>query len=244
MENNNSFKKEVLDKIKADNVKMRPRLYFMVRPILFIFGLIMILVFLIYFLSFIFFIFRINDGWALTGLGLRGFLVLFLSLPWGVISFILLFLVIVETLLFHFGSAYRKPAIYSLLMLIGLVFFISFAVAFTSFHDNMLLSNKNRRLPWMGPFYEGYERLDFKNIHCGRVLGITDKGFVIEYLEEPSCGEIKIDVPPNFTKHKNLKIGDIIILVGERNGSVMKLIDLTRKDSEIFCEHRTGIPPR
>jgi len=240
MKTNNSFKDGVLNKIKSDKVRMRPKLYFIVRPILFVLGLIMIIVFSIYFLSFLFFIFRINDGWALTTFGLRGVLALFMSMPWGIISFILLFMVVLETLLFRFSSVYRKPVLYSFLALIILISVISFAVGFTSFHDNMFLG---RKLPWMG-LYEGYERIDFRNIYCGRVLGIADNGFIIEYTDDPACMEMKVIVPQEFVKHKELKIGDIVILVGKRNGSVINLTDLTKINAETFCRHRTRIESR
>jgi hypothetical protein len=237
MKINNSFKEDILNKIKSEKVKMKPKLYFIVRPILFVFCLIMIVVFSIYFLSFLFFIFKINDGWALTSFGLRGVLALLMSLPWGIISFILLLMVVLETLLFRFSSVYRKPVLYSFLVLLVLISVISLAVGLTSFHDNMFL---NRKLPWMG-LYEGYERIDFRNIHCGKVLGITDNGFVIEYMDDPACMEVKVIVPQEFAKHKELKIGDIVILAGERKGPVINLIDLTKIDAEAFCRHRTRI---
>lgn len=240
---NQSFKEGIINQIKSGKVKMKPKLYFILRPILFVFALIMILVFLIYFLSFLFFIFRINDGWALTGFGLRGVMTLFLSMPWGIISFILLFIVIIETLVFRFGPMYRKPMLYSLFGLVVFVLVLSFLIALTSFHDNMLSSNKKGRLPWMSPLYMGYERINFRNVHCGKVLGVTDNGFVVEYMDDPSCKEIKIEVPPDFNKHKNLEIGDIVILAGRRDGSIMKLIDLTQKDSQVFCNHQVRTQP-
>jgi len=240
MKTNNSFKEDILNKIKSEKVKMKPKLYFIVRPILFVFGLIMIIVFSIYFLSFLFFIFKINDGWALTSFGLRGVLALLMSLPWGIISFILLLMVVLETLLFRFSSVYRKPVLYSFLALLVLISAVSFAVGLTSFHDNMFL---NQKLPWMG-LYEGYERIDFRNIHCGKVLGMTDNGFVIEYMDDPLCMEIRVIVPQEFAKHKELKIGDIVILAGERKGLVINLTDLTKIDAEVFCRHRTRIESR
>jgi len=54
--------------------------------------------------------------------------------------------------------------------------------------------------------------------------------------------KFKVNVPPDFTKYKDLEKGDIVILFGKREDSTIKLVDLTEVESEIFCIHRRELP--
>ena len=218
---------------------MKPKIYFVLRPIVFLFFAILIFAAVVYFLSFLFFIFKINVAGALTTFGLRGFESLFFALPWGIIVLILFFIVIFEVIIYK--VAYRKPVLYSLLAMVILIFGISFLIHCTSFHANLFSLNKQHALPGIGPLYEMYERMDFRGVYCGIVSRITENGFEVQWVDDPNV-KFKVNVPPDFTKYKDLEKGDIVILFGKREDSTIKLVDLTEVESEIFCIHRRELP--
>jgi len=243
--NGDKIKEKVLEKIKSGQVKMKPKIYFWLRPLLFILILLLIFVFAIYFLSLLFFIFKINNGWTLIAFGLRGILVLILSLPWGIIAFVLLLMVILETLIIHFSPLYRKPVLYSFLLLLILIFVISFCVTVTSFHARMLLSSRGHNIPLIAPLYQGYEKMDFKNIYCVRILSIDNHEVTVECLDEPTIPHpVKIVLPENFAKYEEIQVGRTVIIFGKEENGIINLFDLTGKNIEEFCEHRRIIFPR
>jgi hypothetical protein len=241
MSDKNSLKEEILNKIKHDEIKMKSKFHFVFRIAAFVFFLILIFVGIIYFLSFIFFVvFKMNSGSALMGFGFRGIESILSAMPWVLILIVLFFVVIFEVMLTRFKFAYRRPIIYSLLIIIVLFFGLSFCIHHTSFHTNLFMLNKERGLPALGPLYEQYQRMDFKNVYCGIVTAISDTGFEIRWIDNPAV-EFEVSVPPDFTKHKTLETGDVVILIGKRNDTVINLIDLTEIESEDFCIHRGDI---
>jgi len=100
--------------------------------------------------------------------------------------------------------------------------------------------NKEGGLPAIGPLYETYEHVDFRNVYCGIVTDVNENGFEIQWIDNPDI-EFEVSVPPDFIKHKDLNTGDVVILIGERNDTVISLVDLTKIDSEDFCIHRGNI---
>jgi hypothetical protein len=237
MDENNSIKDDVLNRIKKGEIKMKPKIYFVLRPILFLLALIVIFLVIIYFVSFIFFVFKINAGSALFGFGLRGAESLFLSLPWLIILVLLVFVLVFEALLIHYKFAYRRPVLYSLLGIIILFLLTGFVIHCTSFHANLYSINKEHGLPAIGALYNRYDKVDFKGIFCGVVSEINNDGFIVQWIDNPKI-KFEVNVPPDFTKHKDLDKGDIVILFGKRTDTVINLIDLTEIKSEAFCVHR------
>jgi len=241
MSDKNSLKEKILNKIKHDDIKMKPKMHFVFRIAAFLFFLILVFVAIVYFLSFIFFVvFKMNSGSALMGFGFRGIESIFSALPWVLILIVLFFVVIFEVMLVKFKFAYRRPVVYSLLGVIVLFFALSFLIHRTSFHANLLMLNKERGLPALGPLYEQYQRVDFRNVYCGIVTAVSDTGFEIQWIDNPAV-EFEVNVPKDFVKHKDLSTGDVVILIGERNDTVINLIDLTKVSSEDFCIHRGDI---
>jgi len=244
MSENDSIKKDVLERIKKGEIKMKPKLYFVLRPIIFLFLLMLLFATVIYFLSFILFIFKINASGTLMVFGLRGLESIFLSLPWGLIILILVSIIVFEVLLVKFKFAWRRPVFYSLLGVIILFFLVGFAIHCTSLQRSLYSFSKEHALPALGPLYEEYERVDFHGVYCGVVSEISATGFELEWIDNPEV-KFEVNVPSGFTKHKDLEEGDIVIVIGSRKDETINLVDLTELESEIFCVHRkqVEIPP-
>ncbi len=147
-------------------------------------------------------------------------------------------------MVFHFSLLYRKPVFYSFLGLLILILIISFGVALTSFHEKMFFSGKARNFPGIGPFYEGYQKIDFRNIYCVKIFDVYDKELIVECLDAPTSQKVRAIFPDDFTRTRELKAGEIIILFGKKEDSIIKAFDFSPKNAVEFCEHRRLAPLR
>lgn len=135
---------KILEKIKFGQIKMRPRLYFVFKLVLLIFGVLLALGLALFLTSFFFFTLRMGGIWF----DLRG--------PWSVLLFVLVLVILLEILLSRFKFAYQRPLIYSLLGLLLLLVLFGWGLDRTDMHSRMMRQTERGRYPWMGRFYRGY----------------------------------------------------------------------------------------
>jgi len=126
--------KEIIEEIKKKEIKMRPRWHFILRSILIIALGIIISIIALYLLSFILFSFR--------------------PFPWLPFVFLLIFIISLEYLLKELKIVYRKPIIYSLLIIIFLLFMLGSVLNRVNFHERM----ERRNLPGTRQFYKRYPK--------------------------------------------------------------------------------------
>jgi hypothetical protein len=239
IEQKNSISDKIIDKIKSGDIKMKSRTSFVLKMALLGLGVFFLFFFIIYLISFIIFSLRTNGVLFLPRFGFHGIGIFFGSLPWVLFLIVAILIVALEIFSKRFTSVYRRPIIYSLLIIIILAFGIGFLIERTSFHSNLFLSARDRHLPVMGPFYRNFGAPPIHNVNRGVVSEITDNGFKIE----TSCGEtLIITITPQtrlYTEEK-IEVGDEIVILGERNDETVQSFEIheIEKDFNLFPPDR------
>jgi len=240
-----SFSERVLKRIKSEKVKMRPRIYFVLRGVFIALSIVFVAFFILYLVSFIFFIFRISGIWYLPRLGLPGFGMLFVSSPWILILIAMLLIVILEILVKRFSFAYRRPILYSILVIIVIIFLGSFIIVKTPLHSGFFWKARENQLPVIGTFYRQYEMPGPSDAHRGIISEITDEGFCIE---QPNGQAIDVIIVSDtrLPGNEEFNEGDAVIVLGKQINETIKASGIIKADSEFkeFIRYRGPRPLR
>lgn len=176
----NSIVNNVLERIKSGRIKMRPKIYFILKAVFWALAVFSVVLFILYLVSFIVFTLRASGTWFLPGFGFAGIRILFGSLPWLLILATVILIIALEIFAKRFAVVYRRPILYSILIIIVFVLLGSFIIGETQFHPNLLWKAQDRRLPAIESFYRDYGTPRLQNVHFGIVSEIIDNGFTIE----------------------------------------------------------------
>jgi hypothetical protein len=235
----NSISDKIIDKIKSGDIKMKPRISFVLKMALLALGAFFLFFFIIYLVSFIIFSLRTSGVLFLPRFGFHGLGILFGSLPWVLVLIVAILIVALEIFSKRFTFIYRRPIIYSLLIIIVLALAIGFLIERTPFHSSLFLSARDRHLPVMGPFYRNLGAPPIHNVNRGIVSEITDNGFKIE----TSCGEtlvIIVNPQTHLYPEEKIEVGDEIVILGERNDGTVQSFEIheIEKDFNLFPPDR------
>lgn len=237
-------KDEILEKIKEEAVKMKPKAHFIFKTIIYFLGFIFVFLFVGFLASFIIFSLRIRGVWYFPAFGFRGLGLLFTSFPWFLLIFAIIFIVILEVFAKRFSFVYKKPLLYSILGIVIIVFILSFIVGLTPMHSRLFRSAQEGRLPIMGPMYRGQLMEPPRDVFIGKVLELSDNGLQLETKE----GEkLKVIIPSEiyFPLSENIKKDDIVVIMGKRDDSVIRAFGIhkTPNNEDIYSpgrEHMRG----
>lgn len=232
---NKNIDKKVLEKIRDGKIKMKPRAFFVFKTILFIAGTTFLIFFIIYLTSFVIFSLRATGILFLPKFGFWGLGLFFKSLPWLLILMAVFLIILLEVFAKKFSIVYKRPIIYSLLVIIIIVSSGSFLLYALPIHFQLFREAQERGFPVMRAAYRKLAAPKMKNIHYGEIIELKEDGFTIEN----SRGEIirinissKTDIPSGM----NFKIGNEVVVLGVRkNGNVDALgIRSVKKDFNMF----------
>ncbi len=210
---------------------MRPRWYFVLHGLFLLLGLIIIAGVLMYMVSFVVFMLHKSGVWFLPSFGFQGVQILFISLPWLLISATFLFLLLLEILVRHYSFGYRKPLLYSLCGVIVVVTMGSIVIAYTPLHEHFFIRAREGTLPFAGRFYRGDGFSTNEHFHFGEVTEINDDGFQIKNRR----GElVNIVILPEtrFPEGVGFQIGDHLVILGDRSSSTVTAFGVRRIEDQ------------
>ena len=135
----NSIEKKVFDKIESGEIKMRSKMYFVLKVALLVIVALLVLVTSALLVSFMIFSLRVSGRLFLLGFGDRGLLAFFVTFPWFILLADILFVVLFERLLNHFKFAYRTPLLYTLGASALVIILAGFGLDRISLHETLLV---------------------------------------------------------------------------------------------------------
>jgi hypothetical protein len=240
-----SISGNVLDKIQSGRIKMRPKIYFILKSIFIVISIFIIALFILYLISFITFSMRASGAWYLLPFGSPGIKATFTLAPWLLISLGVVLIIVLEILVKHFSFAYRRPVLYSLLVIMIFAFLGSSVIGKTKLHSGLFQRAQEGRLSVIGEMYRNFGMPKLKNVHRGIVSEITDSGF---FIETPR-GEILtiiIAAETHFPSEAAVQGGDAVVVLGERENSTIHAFGVREINDElnIFPQHRKFMPGR
>ena len=227
MENSNNIKEDILQKIKSGKIKMKPRLFFVIKAGFCILLFLALLILAVYLVSFIVFMMRASGLWFLPGFGFEGFRILFGSLPWILIVVSLALILFSEFFAEHFAFVYKKPMIYSISAILLIVLISGIATAFTPMHAGIFQKVSESNLPLVKPFYDQVSNINPENMHTGIILDINELDFNIQTLDGQN---LKV-IPCKNGKGKTPKIlaeGERVVIVGPVKNNTIDCLNILK----------------
>jgi len=207
-------KQKMLDAIQSGDVKMEPKWHFVLKTTLLIIGGVLALLLVLYLASFVFFVLHQTGLWYAPTFGIAGWYSFFRSLPWILIIFLIVFMVILGVLVKRYSFVYERPAMY---LFIGIVAFVAlggFLISATPFHRTLFNAARNGNLPVLGGFYRGFGMQRFDDLHRGMIIGTTTNGLIIQ-----DNGGQTSTVLYGSRMHFSPNTGNNVVIFGQRTPS-------------------------
>jgi len=240
-----SINENILDKIRTGRVKMRPKIYFILKSIFIVFSISIIALFILYLISFIAFSMRASGVWYLLPFGFPGIKATLSLLPWLLILLGIVLIIVLEILVKHFTFAYRRSVLYSLLIIMTLVLLGSFVIGKTKLHSGFFQRAQEGHLPAIGEMYRNLGMSKSKDVHRGVVSEIIENGFLIETPR----GEILtviITAETHFPFETTVEEDSAVVVLGERENGTIHAFGVREINDEVnvFPQHRKFMPGR
>lgn len=215
-----SLTKKVFNKVGKGELKMKSKLYFVLRAILFSLITVLIFLFILFFVSFIIFSLRISGVWFLPSFGFQVTGIFLTSLPWILILVAMALIIVLEFFVKKFSFAYRRPILYSVLAIIILTASGSFVIAKTQMHSDFFWKAQERKLPMAGGFYRGLEKSKLSQVHKGVVFKMLVEGFSLETTK----GEVLtvIIMPNKKISLEEINKDDRVLVLGKRENKTIE----------------------
>jgi len=211
-EEKNSIKNEILKEIKKGDIKMHPKIYFVLKSALLIVVAVLLFILIAYLTSYSIFYLENNGARFLLRSGLGGLVDIFHAVPLILIFLLLLLFYLIEKTIKKFNFAYKRPLIYSFL------FVVIIAVGFGFFlHKNPLQKTLSCGLPQN-------HNLNAPNTFKGEIIEINENEIKIQDIN----GEIIYTIMPSESfkmEERELERGDRIIFRGKRDDK--KIINIS-----------------
>lgn len=215
-----SLRDKVAAAIAGGRVKMRPRWQFVLAGGVTLAGTVMVLLALVYLASFIVFSLRQSGAWFVPAFGWHGVGLFVGSLPWVLIGVAIIFIILLEVLVRRYSFAYRQPLLYTALGIVLVVTVGGIATARAPFHRGFLHEAERHHLPLAGPLYRDFGMGHLMNVHPGVITELTPGGFTMRTRRDESL-TVTVTHDTEFPLGTNFHQGDMVVVVGERQGDVV-----------------------
>jgi len=194
---------------KAKDLKMKTKAHFLLRSILSIISIVVFLILALFVISYIGFVLRINAFAYLFKLGWLGIGSFFLGFPWLLILLSLGFVILLYYSSKRFSLVYKKPVIYSFVVIMILVMVSGFVISKTGFHS---------KVPVMGSLYQS------KRVNKGVVLDVRGREVILKDFR----GKQHKAIIASSTKRAKFDKGDMIMIVGRKKDGVIQARGIVR----------------
>lgn len=211
--------KEILEKIEQGKIKILPHWYYLLKNVLIAVGTVILVLFVVYVASLVVFMMSFGNAAILPRFGWLGVGTVIAAIPWWIALLVIGFLLLLELVVVKQTSfGYRKPVVYSLLLILLFVLATGFAVAQTGLHHRLYLSTAERPIPALGHFYSDYgQKMEAVFVHRGNVVDLNDENIIVTAPEEEKSFSLSDNT--RFPSGRDLSKGDpVAVMARERNG--------------------------
>lgn len=226
----NKILDDVLSKIRANEIRMRPKFYFTLKVVLL--GVVAMCVLLTSALLFSFLIFsiRVSGRFFLLGFGFRGIEVFLMAFPWMLFFVDAVFVLIFLVLLKRFRFGYRYPLFYVAGGALLATLCLAFIIDYTPLHVALSERAREGKLPVVGPFYSDAGRPPRdRGVFRGRVIFVREDGFTLD--QERWNDESKtwnVIAPPGPDIRVFIQSGDQVFVAGTVEGDVIRAFGIKK----------------
>lgn len=212
------IQQKVLERIRAGEISMRPKLYFVARVVALALVALLALALAVFVLSFLFFSITESGEQFLLGFGRHGLMAFITLFPWGPFLIALALIVLLDVVVRYFKFGYRVSMLEIFLIALTVVVAAGVAINFTPLHRLLLESADRGELPLVGPLYEGlHAPHQDQGVYRGIISSIQSDQFVIVHDDgdrDTDDGTSTVTVPPGFDTSA-LYVGERVYVGGK-----------------------------
>lgn len=220
---------DVLRKINAGEIKMRPKLYFTIKVIIVFVVALLALCASSLLISFIIFTLQASGKSNLLGFGTKGvgmFLELF---PWSLFVIVLVLLVVLEWLVKRFRFGWERSRGQLIVLILISSFFFGLIISSTSFHSLLHERAQEKRLSILGDVYRDIIRPEPEHgIFRGNVTAVQGNIFIIHNDDEPWEKGYLIFAPPGVDLEEIIEIGDKVFVAASKIRGELRAIGIKK----------------
>lgn len=229
MSEKKSIKDKVLSEIRKGKAVMKPKWHFILKTVLMATGAFIVAFMLLYLSSFVLFALRQTGVLFVPLFGLRGLRTFFMSLPWLIILAAVIFVIILEVLVRRYSFAYRKPLLYSVGIIVLLVFLGSIFVSNIGVHQEMMKYAKERKLPFGGALYREFGAKKLPDVCRCIITSVGDNKIIVK---DDDGKEYVVEIAPEtrFPFGTDFGEGERVIVFGERDGANIRAFGILKVD--------------
>lgn len=232
-----SLKDQIMVSVKGGRLKMRPKWHFVLRTSLLAVGVVLAVFAGLYLTSLLMFIAHETGIATAPTFGWPGLMLFLRSLPWILISLVLVFIVIIELLVRHYSFAYRMPLIYSGLAVLLLVGAGGIFLASTPFHKMMADCP-----PVGGPppcsmgLYRDLDPGRHSDIHEGKITRIEGQNYIIQNRRQEELF-IVVTSKTRLPLGTDFQVGDRVVVMGQKTGVKIEALGISPFDGRVPAAH-------
>jgi len=229
-ENKNSIAKKVISKIEGEDVKMKSRFYFLTQFSLWVVLIASLLFIALYIGSLIIFILRKNNIHLFRGMGMGVVRSIISSFPWFVIVLLLALVFLTGIAIKKSKISYKKPLIYSFIVILFFTVIGGFLVDRSSVHDRLWKRAQRNEIHFIDGMYRRMGNIDIDNAYFGNLKELEEGWSIItednrEYILDMTNARKK----RIFLRSRD---GDRILVIGEQEDNRLKVSYFKNLDSE------------
>jgi hypothetical protein len=242
-QNQKSMGAAVFEKIKNGQVKMHPRIYFVLKSILAVFAIVFSVLFILYLVSFIIFSLRASGTWFMPKFGFPGLKIFFAHLPWILIVVAAAFVVLLEVFAKRFNFIYRKPILYSFLSILLMAMIGGFLLEKTPLHSVLFSKARAGNFPGMGYIYREFGGAPkMREGQLGVIITVFENGYIIEKPDGVTTTITTTGKTRIHDEEESIIEGDKIVVMGMPTSEGVEAFEIReiKEDLNFFPPH----PPR
>ena len=211
----NNLQQNILDKIKAGEIGMKPKWHFMLRGLLWVVATLMVALIVVYLLSFVMFALRESGLMFAPLFGWTGIVLFIVSSPWILIATSGVFLVVLYMLVSRYSFSYQKPLVYSMIGLVLLVIALSSLIQATNFHGRAGDFATRHGVPGLAPMYRDIGQRPARDITRGTVSELTDTTFMLT-TENGDRYTVELTKRTKLPRASKLADGNVVYVFGPK----------------------------
>lgn len=212
----NNLTNNILTKIQAGDIAMKPRWHFVLRTVLVTVGSIFFVLLLMYTVSFIVFMLRFSGAAFVPFLGGGGLAAMLLAIPWLLVVLAFIFVVVLEILVQRFSVARQTPILYSIFGVVVVSFVGSYIILQTPLHGAVQQLAAKHQAPVIGSLYRSYGNVAPAQVTAGTVVALTETGFVLRDRKDIEW-DVHVDDQTRGLDRVRIEPTAALVVLGERS---------------------------
>ncbi|OGD62305.1 hypothetical protein A2215_03670 [Candidatus Berkelbacteria bacterium RIFOXYA2_FULL_43_10] len=213
-----SIKQKIEKEIESGEVKMEPRSSFVFKNVILIVAIVLAIILAVFYASMAIFALRAGGIIFLPYLGLSLIPLIFLYLPWELIFIIAVLVILIELLAKRYPYFYKHSPLFTIGAIALVLLVAGIALALSGVHERLSGAGVGRGPGFAGPGYERMEHMRPEGLFIGKITAIDGNDITVKLENGDEAKVVTNDETRGIT---NLKIGEVISVIGEYNDSTI-----------------------